>query len=83
MAALAGAALVVLVGCGGGPDASGPGGDQKITLGGSGGIGRLLLNSVSAVDPTLTFSVVIFLSVVGIALVVGSDYIRGRVLHWW
>ncbi len=50
---------------------------------GSGGIGRLLLNSVSAVDPTLTFSVVIFLSVVGIALVVGSDYIRGRVLHWW
>lgn len=50
---------------------------------GSGGIGRLLLNSVSAVDPTLTFSVVIFLSVVGIILVVGADYIRARVLHWW
>lgn len=33
VAALAGAALVVLVGCGGEPDASGPGGDQKITLG--------------------------------------------------
>jgi NitT/TauT family transport system permease protein len=50
---------------------------------GSGGIGRLLLNSVTAVDPALTFAIVVFLSAIGIALVVSAEKLQQRLLHWW
>lgn len=52
-------------------------------LTGSVGIGRLLLNAISTVDSTLTFSVVTILSIVGVLLVSISDWAQGRVLHWW
>ncbi|MEX2194315.1 MAG: ABC transporter permease subunit [Thermoleophilaceae bacterium] len=47
------------------------------------GMGRLLFNSISSVDSTLTFCVVIVLSVVGVLLVTISDAVQKRVLHWW
>lgn len=47
------------------------------------GMGRLLFNSISSVDSTLTFCVVIVLSIVGVLLVTISDAVQKRVLHWW
>lgn len=47
------------------------------------GMGRLLFNSISGTDATLTFCVVVILSVVGVCLVTASDAIQRRVLHWW
>jgi NitT/TauT family transport system permease protein len=47
------------------------------------GMGRLLFNSISSVDSTLTFTVVVILSVVGVALVTVADLVQKRVLHWW
>ena len=47
------------------------------------GMGRLLLNSISNVDSTLTFAVVVVLSVVGVVLVTVADRIQRRALHWW
>jgi NitT/TauT family transport system permease protein len=52
-------------------------------LTGRAGMGQLLLTSISTVDSTLTFSVVVVLSVVGVALVTVSDALQRRVLHWW
>ena len=52
-------------------------------LTGQAGMGRLLLNSIANVDSTLTFSVVVVLSLVGVALVTAADSIEKRMLHWW
>jgi NitT/TauT family transport system permease protein len=52
-------------------------------LTGNRGMGRLLFNSISQVDSTLTFTVVLYLSVIGVALVAMADALRKRVLHWW
>lgn len=52
-------------------------------LTGRSGMGRLLFNSISSVDSTLTFTVVLFLSVIGAALVALADVVRRRALHWW
>jgi NitT/TauT family transport system permease protein len=50
---------------------------------GSIGMGRLLYSSISTVDSTLTFSVVLILSAVGVILVTLSDALQRRILHWW
>jgi NitT/TauT family transport system permease protein len=47
------------------------------------GMGRLLLTSVTNLDSSLTFAVVLTLSVIGIVLVLGVDLLRRRWLHWW
>lgn len=47
------------------------------------GMGRLLQIAISTVDATLTFSVVLLLSIAGILLVSGTAQLRARVLHWW
>ena len=50
---------------------------------GNTGMGRLLTDSVTTLQPNLTFAVVISLSVVGIVLVTVTDVLRRRWLHWW
>lgn len=52
-------------------------------LTGVSGMGRLLQIAITTVDATLTFSVVLLLSVVGILLVSGTAQLRQRLLHWW
>jgi len=52
-------------------------------LTGSLGMGRLLLNALTAADSALTFSVVAFLSAAGLALVGVASQLRRRWLHWW
>lgn len=47
------------------------------------GMGRLLSISVSTVDSTLTFTVVTVLTIVGASLVLATDLIKRRALHWW
>jgi len=47
------------------------------------GMGRLLLDSVSRVDSTLTFAVVVVLAVVGVVLVTVTEFVSRRALHWW
>lgn len=47
------------------------------------GMGRLLTNSVAAVDSTATFTIVVILSVVGVTLVVIAEAVQRRFLHWW
>lgn len=52
-------------------------------LTGQPGMGRLLSTSISTVDATLTFAVVLVLSVIGAALVGLVDRVQKRALHWW
>jgi NitT/TauT family transport system permease protein len=52
-------------------------------LTGSEGMGRLLSQSIGLSDSTLTFSVVIMLSIIGVAMVMTLDMIQRRLLHWW
>lgn len=52
-------------------------------LTGVNGMGRLLQIAISTVDATLTFSVVLLLSIVGILLVSSTALMRQRILHWW
>jgi NitT/TauT family transport system permease protein len=47
------------------------------------GMGSLLNTSISAVDATLTFSVVVILAVLGVIAVTSADALRKRLLHWW
>jgi NitT/TauT family transport system permease protein len=47
------------------------------------GMGRLLLNSISSVDSTLTFAVVVVLAIVGVILVTATEFASKRALHWW
>jgi NitT/TauT family transport system permease protein len=52
-------------------------------LTGTVGMGRLLLDSVTSVQASLTFAVVVVLSVLGILLVAVTALLRRRWLHWW
>jgi NitT/TauT family transport system permease protein len=52
-------------------------------LTGSLGFGRLLSISIQNVDSSLTFSVVVVLTIVGVMLVMSLDLLRARLLHWW
>lgn len=50
---------------------------------GSSGIGNVLIVALSTSNADLTFAVVVLLSVVGVLLVLLTDLLRRRVLHWW
>jgi NitT/TauT family transport system permease protein len=50
---------------------------------GAPGLGLLLGNATSTADATLTFSLVIILSTLGLVTVLIADQISRRVLHWW
>ncbi len=52
-------------------------------LTGTVGTGRLIFTSISSVDSTLTFTVVLVLSVVGVAMVLTAEAVQRRWLHWW
>ncbi len=52
-------------------------------LTGQPGMGRLLFTSISTVDSTLTFTIVVILSVIGSVLVAIVDRLQRRALHWW
>lgn len=47
------------------------------------GTGQLLLLSVSSVDASLTFAIVILLSIVGVVMVGIAEAARSRLLRWW
>jgi NitT/TauT family transport system permease protein len=47
------------------------------------GLGRLVTVAQSTADSTLTFAVVVVLSVLGLIVVGLSELIKRRVLHWW
>jgi len=46
-------------------------------------MGRLLLDSITTIQSSLTFAVVVILSVLGLVLVAVAELTRRRVLHWW
>ncbi|HEY3749279.1 MAG TPA: ABC transporter permease subunit [Pseudonocardiaceae bacterium] len=50
---------------------------------GAQGIGQLLGAAVDTADATLTFTVVVVLTIVGVTLVVGSNILQRRLLPWW
>lgn len=52
-------------------------------LTGTNGMGRVLLDSVTTVQSSLTFAVVVILSVLGLALVALAELLRTHLLHWW
>jgi sulfonate transport system permease protein len=52
-------------------------------LSGAGGMGSLILQSMVFLNASLTFAIVVFLSVIGVSMVTIADQIRIRVLHWW
>lgn len=52
-------------------------------LSGSGGMGRLIIQSLAWSDSTLTFALVLLLSVLGASFVSISARVKRRVLHWW
>lgn len=47
------------------------------------GIGRLLVIAVSTASASLTFAVVVVLSIVGLILVSATEALQRRWLHWW
>ncbi|HWL43681.1 MAG TPA: ABC transporter permease subunit [Ilumatobacter sp.] len=52
-------------------------------LTGTRGLGRLIADSLSTIQPALTFSVVFILSAVGLVLTLGVEYLNRRLMHWW
>lgn len=52
-------------------------------LTGYAGLGRMITDAQSTADSTLTFSVVIILSVLGLMVVGVAEVIKRRLLHWW
>jgi NitT/TauT family transport system permease protein len=52
-------------------------------LTGTVGMGRLLLESVTSVQSSLTFACVVVLSVIGVVLVALTELLQRRWLHWW
>ena len=50
---------------------------------GAPGVGQLLQIAVNTADATLTFTVVFMLTVVGVTLVQGTEWIRKMALPWW
>ncbi len=51
-------------------------------LSGAKGVGQLMLVATANLDATGTFAVVVLLSVLGLVLLSGSDWLKGRILHW-
>lgn len=51
-------------------------------LSGATGIGQLMLLATANLDASLTFSVVVFLSVIGTGLLAIAQRTKGRLLHW-
>jgi NitT/TauT family transport system permease protein len=51
-------------------------------LSGAGGLGQLIVMGLGGFSSSLTFAVVIVLSLIGVALVRLAEVLRGRVLHW-
>jgi NitT/TauT family transport system permease protein len=47
------------------------------------GVGRLLVQSISTADASLTFAVVVLLAAVGVVLVETTTRATRRYLHWW
>jgi NitT/TauT family transport system permease protein len=52
-------------------------------LAGQIGMGTLLTTSITTVDSTLTFAVVVVLALVGVILVGAAQLASRRALHWW
>ena len=52
-------------------------------LSGTRGMGGLLTLALATANATLTFSIVVMLSVLGVLLVIVTSLARARVLHWW
>jgi NitT/TauT family transport system permease protein len=52
-------------------------------LAGQLGMGTLLMTSITTVDATLTFSVVVVLALVGVMLVGAAQLASRRALRWW
>jgi NitT/TauT family transport system permease protein len=52
-------------------------------LSGSGGMGRLIVQSLAWSDSTVTFALVLLLSVIGASFVSIAARIKRRALHWW
>jgi NitT/TauT family transport system permease protein len=52
-------------------------------LTGQPGMGQLITDALTNSNATLTFSVVVLLAVAGLLLVIASDAVQKRVLHWW
>jgi NitT/TauT family transport system permease protein len=50
---------------------------------GAPGIGHQLQVAVNTADATLTFTVVVLLTIVGVFLVQGSGWLRAKVVPWW
>jgi NitT/TauT family transport system permease protein len=50
---------------------------------GGNGIGGILQTATGTVNATLTMSIVVVLSIVGVVLVALSTLLQRRVLHWW
>jgi ABC-type nitrate/sulfonate/bicarbonate transport system permease component len=46
-------------------------------------MGQLITDALTNSNATLTFSVVVLLAVAGLLLVIASDAVQKRVLHWW
>lgn len=51
-------------------------------LSGAPGIGQLMLLATSNLDASLTFAVVVFLSVIGTGMLAIAERAKGRILHW-
>lgn len=47
------------------------------------GVGRLLMTATATVNADLTFGLVVYLAVMGVALVTGAEFLKRRLLHWW
>lgn len=47
------------------------------------GMGQLLVTANAQADSSLTFSVVIVLSLMGVSVVVAAEGLKRRILHWW
>ena len=52
-------------------------------LTGTAGMGRLIVNSVTTVDASVTFAVVVILSIVGVILVGAAALVEKKWQHWW
>jgi NitT/TauT family transport system permease protein len=52
-------------------------------LGGGEGLGQLIVQAIGQVDASLTFAVVVLLSIMGVVLVSLTELLRGKALHWW
>jgi NitT/TauT family transport system permease protein len=47
------------------------------------GMGSFIVTASSTADSSLTFSIVVILAVLGVTIVMLSNWVKRRVLHWW